>query len=98
VTTGIERAVTAMEGPAALPRRNGELAFDEPWQGRAFGAALAVVQAHGLDWDDFRRRLVAAVGDDPARPYWESWLVALEHLVGDLGIGRRSQEDRDPIA
>jgi hypothetical protein len=97
VTTGIERAVTGMQGPAALPRRNGELAFDEPWQGRAFGAALAVVQAHDLDWDDYRRRLVTAIGEDPDRPYWESWLVALERLVDDLGIDRRSQGDPDPI-
>jgi hypothetical protein len=97
VTSGIERAVTDMGGPAALPRRNGELAFDEPWQGRAFGAALAVVQVHDLDWDDYRRRLVTAIEDDPDRPYWESWLVALERLVGDLGIHRRSHGDQDRV-
>jgi nitrile hydratase accessory protein len=82
----VDLTAAAMTGAAALPRRNGELAFDAPWQGRAFGAALGVVDAHGLDWDEFRRRLVAAIEDEPDRPYWESWLAALEELVADLGI------------
>lgn len=35
-----------------LPRRNGELAFDEPWQTRAFGLAAAVVETRfGKDWE-----------------------------------------------
>jgi hypothetical protein len=86
VTVPVDPAVTAMSGPAALPRRNGEMVFDEPWHGRAFGAALGVVQARGLDWDDFRRHLVAAIEHDPERPYWESWLAALEALTAELGI------------
>ena len=32
----------SMEGQAALPRKNGELVFDEPWQGRVFGMAVAL--------------------------------------------------------
>ena len=84
----VDAAVSEMDGVAALPRRNGELAFDEPWQGRVFGAALAVVQEQGLDWDEFRRRLITAIGDDPERPYWESWLAAFEALLADLGISR----------
>ena len=31
-----------MTGPAAMPRRNGELVFAEPWQGRVFGMAVAL--------------------------------------------------------
>ena len=86
MTEVVDQAVSEMDGAAALPRRNGELAFDEPWQGRAFGAALAVVQEQGLDWDDFRRRLIAAIEAEPERPYWESWLAALESLLADHGI------------
>jgi nitrile hydratase accessory protein len=84
----VDSAVSEMDGVAALPRRNGELAFDEPWQGRVFGAALAVVQEQGLDWDEFRQRLITAIGDDPERTYWESWLCALERLLADLGLDR----------
>ena len=65
-----------------LPRRNGELAFDEPWQTRAFGLAAAVVETRfGKDWEPFRARLIAAIAADEARPYWESWTVALEDLL-----------------
>jgi hypothetical protein len=64
-----------------LPRQNGELVFDAPWQGRVVAMAVGVVDALGLEWDDFRRRLVAAIDDDPDRPYYESWTVALDDLV-----------------
>ena len=87
MTGAVDPKVSEMDGLAALPRRNGEVAFDEPWEGRVFGAALAVVQHHDLDWDEFRQRLIAAVADDPERPYWESWLAALESLLADLGVG-----------
>jgi nitrile hydratase accessory protein len=75
-----------MPGAAALPRANGELVFEAPWQGRVFAMALAVVEERGLDWDDFRRRLIAAIEADPSRPYYESWTVALAGLVVDTGV------------
>ena len=75
-----------MAGEAALPRQNGELVFDAPWQGRVLGMALAVVRERGLDWDDFRQHLIAAIEADPARPYYESWTAALTDLVVDLGV------------
>ena len=70
-----------------MPRRNGELAFDEPWQPRVFGLAAGVVATScDGDWEPFRQRLVAAVAADPARPYWRSWAAALEALLVDLGL------------
>jgi hypothetical protein len=67
---------------AGVPRRNGELAFDAPWQSRAFGLAAAVVETYfGQDWEPFRTRLIAAIAADETRPYWESWTVALEDLL-----------------
>jgi hypothetical protein len=65
-----------------LPRRNGEVVFDEPWQSTVFALAAAVVE-HALDGDrePFRRQLVTAVAAEPGRPYWESWTAALEALV-----------------
>ena len=72
---------------ATLPRVNGEIAFEEPWQGRAFGTAVALVERLGLDWDAFRQRLIAAIEADPDRPYWDSWVVALDAFV-DEHVGR----------
>lgn len=64
-----------------LPRSNGEVVFDHPWQARAMAIAVLVVERTGRDWDDFRRPLIDAIGESPGRPYWESWVVALESLV-----------------
>ena len=79
--------VREMDGAAALPRANGEIVFDAPWQGRVLGLAVGLVQQQGLEWDAFRRHLIAAIADDPDRPYWESWTAALEALVAQLGLG-----------
>lgn len=67
-----------------LPRANGAPVFDEPWQARAMALAVLTVEAHDLPWDAFRQHLIAAVGDDPDRPYWESWVVALDGLVEEV--------------
>jgi nitrile hydratase accessory protein len=83
VTDGLAREVQAMPGATALPRANGELTFDAPWQGRVFGVAIELTNQLGLPWDDFRRRLIAAIDADDGRTYYESWLVALESLVTD---------------
>ena len=65
-----------------VPRRNGELAFDAPWQARAFGLAAVLVRTRfDEDWEPFRARLIAAIATDGARPYWESWAAALEDLL-----------------
>ena len=68
-----------------LPRRNGELAFDAPWQTTVFALAAAVVEhAFGGDREPFRQQLIAAITAEPGRPYWESWTTALEALVQTL--------------
>jgi hypothetical protein len=68
-----------------LPRRNGELAFDAPWQSTVFALAAAIVDhAYGGDREPFRRQLIKAVAAEPDRPYWESWTAALEALVATL--------------
>jgi hypothetical protein len=68
-----------------LPRRNGELAFDAPWESTVFALAAAVVdRAFGGDREPFRQQLINAVAAEPGRPYWESWTAALEALVASL--------------
>ena len=68
-----------------LPRRNGELAFDAPWQSTVFALAAAVIEhAFGGDREPFRQQLIAAIAADPDRPYWESWTAALEVLAQTL--------------
>ncbi len=75
-----------MDGPAALPRDNGELTFAAPWEARAFALAVALVEQLDLPWDAFRLRLMDAIEQMPQRRYYESWAVALESLVVSLEL------------
>jgi nitrile hydratase accessory protein len=80
-----------MGGPAAVPRDNGALVFAAPWQGRVLAMAIGVVERLGLDWDEFRLRLIDAIADDPERPYYESWTAALEALVIERGVAEERE-------
>jgi nitrile hydratase accessory protein len=71
---------------ASLPRDNGELVFETPWQARALAIAVALVEKLGLPWDAFRHRLIDEIAKDPQRPYYESWSAALESMVVDLEL------------
>lgn len=82
----------ALASSAPLPRSNGELVFDEPWQGRALGMGVLVVERTGTTWDEWAVRLGAAIaahGFDPGEPaataYYTAWLDALEQLVAERG-------------
>jgi nitrile hydratase accessory protein len=76
-------------GPAALPRRNGELVFDAPWESRAFGAAVAMSEAGVYAFDEMRDLLIAEIAEwerthssaDDGWSYYARWLAALERLL-----------------
>ena len=82
-------AVADADGLGALPRRNGELVFDAPWQSRAFGVAIALHDAGAIDYEAFRARLIDEIAghgqrdsaDEGAGGYYEHWLDALEHVL-----------------
>ena len=83
----VARASAVLGAAAPLPMRDGEPVFDEPWEGRAFAMAVDLVDRGRLPWESFRTRLVAAITADPDRPYYESWVVALEQLaVGTAAV------------
>jgi nitrile hydratase accessory protein len=85
-----ERAAASLAGPAALPRQNGELVFAAPWEGRAFGLAVALHEQQAYVWDEFRDQLIAEIAraeatDDPSS-YYERWLASLERLLVAKGL------------
>ena len=98
----VETAPLDVAGPAAPPRRNGELVFAEPWESRAFGLALALHAGGSFEWEAFRRQLIAAVArweaEDPPRQdwaYYRCWLEALETvLVGEGVLGPGEIDER----
>ncbi len=86
----VDRLVADMAGPAAAPRKNGELVFEAPWQGRAFGMAVALHARELYDWEEFRQRLIGEIaradaGGDPSG-YYERWLAAFETLLIERGV------------
>lgn len=74
-------SVLDVDGPAAPPRFNGELAFNAPWERRVFGLTMALTE-NVFSYEDFRRQLIRRVGEAPDRPYWQSWAAALEDVLG----------------
>ena len=90
--------VAQMEGDAALPRWNGELVFESPWQGRAFGLAVSLVEQGGYDWEDFRQLLIAQIAkgeSEPTEPaYYERWLAASEELAISKHLTTKDELDR----
>jgi nitrile hydratase accessory protein len=81
-----------VEGPAAPPRSNGELVFSEPWEGRAFGMAVALYEAGAFTWPRFQAALIARIAAWEAAPaegerwnYYRHWLGALEDVLTDGG-------------
>lgn len=74
----------------SVPRKNGELVFAAPWEGRVFGLAVALSDNQVVAWDDFRDRLAAEIaaaeehGDGSG--YYECWLASFERLLLDTGL------------
>ena len=87
--SGGDPDLVSPDGPAAPPRANGELVFEEPWESRAFGVAVALHDAGVVDFEAFRTRLIGEIGDwegshgpeDDGYRYYERWLTALERTV-----------------
>ena len=85
-----DRRIANMEGEVAAPRKNGDLVFEAPWQGRAFGLAVALNERELYPWDDFRDRLIAQITSAEQRGdtsgYYERWVAAFERLLVEKGL------------
>jgi nitrile hydratase accessory protein len=102
----IDRGIASLDGEAGLPRKNGELVFGAPWEGRAFGIAVVLNEQGAYAWDDFRARLVDEVRSGEPH-YYESWVRALETLLAahaivspdeiDLRAAEYRALERDPV-
>ena len=94
----IDREIADTRGRAAPPRKNGELVFNAPWEGRAFGMALAVRAHHSFPWRRLQSLLeehITAAGptNDGSR-YYEHWMASLEELLVQRGLVSRADLDR----
>jgi nitrile hydratase accessory protein len=75
-----------------IPRRSGDLAFDQAWEIRAFSLTVALHERVGFPWREFQQELIAAIRRwEAAQPdlagwsYYERWMAALEELAAGKG-------------
>ena len=98
-----DHLMRCLTGPSAVPRKNGELVFQAPWESRAFAMAVALCEQGLFSWDDFRAHLIAEIEQwDRANPtgdgyqYYERWVAALGNLLLELGVCHmREIEDQE---
>ncbi|MFT4949157.1 MAG: nitrile hydratase accessory protein [Natronomonas sp.] len=82
---------------ATEPPGEDDVAFDAPWQARAFALTVALRREGDFPWDAFRTRLVEeleasadaaeapADATDAEAAYYEAWLTAFERLLLEEG-------------
>jgi nitrile hydratase accessory protein len=93
----IDRHISNMDEQVALPRKNGELIFEAPWEARAFGLAITLNEQGTYPWSDFSQGLsqeiatAEAAGD--VSSYYERWLATLERLIIGRGLVTREELD-----
>jgi nitrile hydratase accessory protein len=90
---GLAAVDAVLAGRAPLPRDNGELVFEEPWQARALGMGVVALERTGTTWAQFRTHLVAAIERQPDEPdvslataYYSAWIEALDALLAERGL------------
>jgi len=96
----VARLVQDLPDADKVPRREGDLAFDAPWQVRALGLTVELHQQGRFPWPDFQSELVAAIDAWEAAPersgdwsYYRHWVEALERLVTTQGLLDRAAID-----
>ena len=86
----LESSISEMRGDTALPRENGELVFENPWEARAFGIAVALNEQGTYPWRDFSSGLADEIGsaesNDVDSTYYERWLASLERMAIAKGL------------
>lgn len=91
----IDERIARMDEPVALPRKNGELVFEAPWEARAFGLAVALNESGLYPWRDFSQGLATEIATAEQKgtssSYYERWLASLEKLVIARGLTTREE-------
>ena len=90
--------IEGLSDDLSVPRKNGELQFEAPWEARVFGMAVAMYDDRQFVWDDFRTRLVQEIADAEAHcddsGYYERWLGSFERLLLETGVLSPDELDR----
>ena len=90
---GADDISTALGQTLAPPMANGEVLFEEPWQGRVFGMAVALHESGVFAWSEFQASLIDVIGawdrhaqDADPYLYYEHFQQALHELLARKGL------------
>lgn len=83
-----------------IPRRSGDVAFDEAWEIRAFSIATALHVDGRFEWGEFQSRLIDSIktwesehSNTSSWNYYERWVLALEDLMRDKKLVSATELD-----
>ena len=97
MTQKTDTKIATIDAKIALPRENGELVFQAPWEARAFGLAVALNEKDLYEWREFSSQLAseiaAAEQNNTPSSYYARWVASLEELLIDRGLISREQLD-----
>ena len=95
MTQKADKNIATMEAKNALPRENGELVFQAPWEARAFGLAVALNEKDLYKWREFSSQLASEIAtaeqNNNPSSYYARWVASLEELLIDRGLISREQ-------
>ncbi|MGH8011895.1 MAG: nitrile hydratase accessory protein [Candidatus Binataceae bacterium] len=78
-------------GQVIANQLDSDAGFHEPWEARVFALVLSMAGAERIEWEEFRRHLIAEIARDEAahghaleprdEAYYQCWLRAFEELL-----------------
>ena len=70
-----------MSAPEKSPEKLRERPFEAPWEAQVFALTVKLNEKGVFSWSDWTKTLGAELHEAPERPYYESWLAALEKIT-----------------
>jgi nitrile hydratase len=84
----------ALQNAMQLPRDNGELMFNSPWESRVFAMAVLLCEKGAYSWKMFNEQFAKCIGDaemhnpdkEAVSAYYHHWRLALEKVLLEKAI------------
>jgi nitrile hydratase accessory protein len=81
-----------------LPKDAGGPVFAEPWEAQAFAMAVTLNESGVFSWREWAETLGAELKAEPTRPYYESWIAALERLLQEKKVMSEAEQRERVVA
>lgn len=94
--------ISDIEKDLKLPRENGELIFENPWESKVFAMAVILFKEGVYTWNQFNEEFVKKIGEHESKnpqteavsQYYHNWMEAFEKILLDKDIITQEQLDK----